>query len=124
MDHFAFPGNIDFAADDQGAFSRIIFERLLSLFIVCETMFTIGESRTIPHANDTQTQQMAPNPCPGRFSTETPLEQESRHQIQREQRMRRRQQETAEQREQRLACTAKETPKTRDRGTGDYNQRH
>ena len=60
MDHFAFPGNIDFAADDQGAFSRIIFERLLCLFIVCETMFTIGESRTISHANDTQTQQMAP----------------------------------------------------------------
>ena len=124
MDHFAFPGNIDFAADDQGAFSRIIFERLLSLFIVCETMFTIGESRTISHANDTQTQQMAPNPRPGRFSTETPLERERRLQIQREQRMRRRQQETAEQREQRLACTAKETPKTRDRGTGDYNQRH
>ena len=60
MDHFAFPGNIDFAADDQGAFSRIIFKRLLCLFIVCETMFTIGESRTISHANDTQTQQMAP----------------------------------------------------------------
>ena len=34
--HFAFPGNIDFAADDQGAFSRIIHERLLCLLIVCE----------------------------------------------------------------------------------------
>ena len=119
MEHFAFPGNIDFAADDQGAFSRIIFKRLLCLFIVCETMFTIGESRTISHANDTQTQQMAPNPRPGRFSTETPLEQERRLQIQREQRGRRRQQETTELREHRLAlaCTAKATPKTRDRGT-------
>ena len=120
---FAFPGNTDFAADDQGAFSRIIFERLLCLFIVCETMFTIGESRTISYANDTQRQQMASNPRPGRFSTETPLEQERRLQIQREQRGRRRQQETAEQREHRLACTAKATPKTRDRGTGDWNIR-
>ena len=120
---FAFPGNIDFAADDHGAFSRIIFERLLCLFIVCETMFTIGESRTISYANDTQRQQMASNPRPGRFSTETPLEQELRLQIEREQRGRRRQQETAEEREHRLACTAKATPKTRDRGTGDWNIR-
>ena len=73
------------------------------LFIVCETKFTIGESRTISHANDTQAQQVAPNPCPGRFSTETPLQRERRLQIQREQRRRRRQQETAEQKEHRLA---------------------
>ena len=97
--------------------------RLLCLFIVCEIMFIIGESRTISHANDTQTQQMAPNPRPGRFSTETPLEQERRLQIQRELRGRRRQQETAGEREHRLACTAKATPKTRDRGTGDWNIR-
>ena len=44
----------------------------------------------------TQAQQVAPNPRPGRFSTETPLERERRVQIQREQRSRRRQQETAE----------------------------
>ena len=96
MEHFAFPGNIDLAADDQ---RRI----LMCLFIVCETKFTIGESRTISHANDTQAQQVAPNPRPGRFSTETPLERERRLQIQREQRRRRRQQETAEHREHRLA---------------------
>ena len=47
--------------------------------------------------------QVAPNPRPGRFSTETPLERERRLQIQREQRRRRRQQETAEQKEHRLA---------------------
>ena len=47
MEHFAFPGLIDFAANDQGAFC-------CQLFIVRETMFTIGESRTISHANDTQ----------------------------------------------------------------------
>ena len=76
---------------------------LLCLFIVCESKFTIGESRTISHANDTKAQQVASNPRPGRFSTETPLEQERRLQIQREQRRRRRQQETAEQREHRLA---------------------
>ena len=103
MEHFAFPGNIDFAADDQGAFSCIIHERLLCLFIVCETMFTIGESRTISNANDTQARQVAPNPRRGRFSTETPLERERRLEIQREQRRRRRQQETAEQREHRPA---------------------
>ena len=46
---------------------------------------------------------MAPNPRPGRFITETPLERERQLQIQREQRRRRRQQETAEQKEHRLA---------------------
>ena len=96
MEHFAFPGNIDFAADDQ----RCI---LMCLFIVCESKFTIGESRTISHANDTQAQQVTPNPRPGRFSTETPLERERRLQIQREQRRRKSQQETAEQKEHRLA---------------------
>ena len=75
----------------------------MSLFIVCKTKFTIGESRTISHANDTQAQQVAPNPRPERFSTATPLERERRLQIQREQQRRRRQQETAEQKEHRLA---------------------
>ena len=39
-------------------------------------MFTIGESRTIFHPNDTelQAQQVAANPRRGRFSAETPLE--------------------------------------------------
>ena len=66
-------------------------------------MFTIGESRTISNAIDTQARQVAPNPRRGRFSTETPLERERRLEIKREQRRRRRQQETAEQREHRLA---------------------
>ena len=43
---------------------------------------------------------MAPNPRPRRFSTKTPLVREYRLQIQREQRRRRCQQETAEQKEQ------------------------
>ena len=117
MDHFAFPGNIDFAADDQGAFSRIFFERLLRLFIVCETMFTIGESGTISNANDTQAQQVALNPRRRRFSTETPLERERRLEIQREQRRRRRQQETAQQREQ------QDNKSQTNRGTGNWNIR-
>ena len=75
----------------------------MCLFIVCESKFTIGESRTISHANDTQAQQVTPNPPPGRFSTETPLERERRLQIQREQRRRKSQQVTAEQKEHRLA---------------------
>ena len=75
MEHSAFPGNLDFAADDQGAFSCFIHEKLMCLFIVCETMFTIGESRAISHANDTelQAQQVPANPRRGRFSIETPL---------------------------------------------------
>ena len=55
-----------------------------------ETTFTIGESRTISNANDTQAQQVAPNPRRGRFSTETPLKLERRLEIHREQRRRRR----------------------------------
>ena len=96
MEHFAFPGNKDFAADDQGAFHVLFMKGLLCLFIVCETMFTIGKSRTISNANDTQAQQVAPNPCGGRFSTEI---REHRLEIQREQRRRRRQQQTEEQKE-------------------------
>ena len=51
-------------------------ERLMCLFIVCETMFTIGESRAISYENETelQAQQVAANPRRGRFSIETPLE--------------------------------------------------
>ncbi|CAH3188919.1 unnamed protein product, partial [Porites evermanni] len=74
----------------------------MCLFIVCEAKFTIGESRIISHANDTQAQQVTPNPRPGRFSTETPLERERRLQIQREQRRRRSQQETAQTAEQKV----------------------
>ena len=66
-------------------------------------MFTIGESRAISHANDTDQQaQVAANPRRGRFSTETPLQRERRLEIL-PQRRRRRQQETAEQREHHLA---------------------
>ena len=63
----AFPGNINFAADDQGAFSCIIHERLLCLLIGCETMFTIDESPTISHETDTELQarQVAANPRRG-----------------------------------------------------------
>ena len=68
--HFAFPGNKDFAADYQGAFHILFMKGFLCLFIVCETMFTIGKSWTISSANDTQAQQVVPNPRRGRFSTE------------------------------------------------------
>ena len=76
MEHFAFPGNLDFAAYDQGTSSCIIHERLLWLFIVCDTMFIIGESRTISNANDTElhAQQVTANPRRGRFYIETPPE--------------------------------------------------
>ena len=69
-----FPGNRDFAAEDQC--SCCIREGLMCVLIVCETMFTIGESRAISYANDTeqQTQKLAGNPRRRRISTETPLE--------------------------------------------------
>ena len=75
MEHFAFPGNIDFAADDQ---------RIVILFMKGSCVYssmkqswnniyeTIGESRAISHSDDTeQEQQVAGNPL---FSTETPLQ--------------------------------------------------
>ena len=48
----------------------------MCVFIVCESMFTIGESRAISDANDTEqeTQKLARNPRRRRFSTETPRE--------------------------------------------------
>ena len=48
----------------------------MCLFIVCETMFTIGDSRATSHGNDTEqkAQQVAANPYLGRFCTENPLE--------------------------------------------------
>ena len=73
--------------------------------IVCEKMFTVGETRPISDANEREQQtqqrwieQAAGNSCPRRFPTETPLKREGR----REQRRRRRKQ-TTEQREHRLA---------------------
>ena len=80
-EHFAFPDNIDFAADDHDAFSCFINERLMCLFIVCEIMFTIGGSRAISHRNDTeqQAQQVAAIPRRRKFSTETPLENADIH---------------------------------------------
>ena len=75
MEHFVFPGNTDFA-DDQGALACFIHEGLMCLFIVCETLFTIGESRAISHANNTQqqAQQVAGNPRRRGVSTQTPLD--------------------------------------------------
>ena len=47
----------------------------MCLFIVCETMFTVGESRAISHASYTeqQAQQVAGNPRRRKFATESPL---------------------------------------------------
>ena len=63
MAQFLLPGSIDFAADHHGALSCCIHEELMCLFLVCETMFTIGASQAISHANDTeqQAQQVAVN---------------------------------------------------------------
>ena len=39
-----------------GVLSRFIYERLMSLFIICQTVFTIGESRSISQAIERQRQ--------------------------------------------------------------------
>ena len=76
MEHFLFPGNIDFAADDQGALECCIYEGLIGLCNACETTFMIGESGAIFYAYDTeqQEQQVTGNPRRRKFSTKTPLE--------------------------------------------------
>ena len=54
-----------FPIDDQS-----IHEDLTCLFIVCETMFTIGESQAISHANVTEQkthEQPALNPLRGKI---------------------------------------------------------
>ena len=56
MEHFAFPGNIDFAADDQGAF-HVLFMKA-DVFI---HRARIGQSRA--NYTEQQAQQVAGNPC-------------------------------------------------------------
>ena len=63
-------------------------ERLTSLFIVCQTMLTIGELRLISEANERERQarehsiqQAAEKPHRGRFTINTPLQQEWRLEI-------------------------------------------
>ena len=53
MEHFAFPGNKDFAADDQRIFMYCSWRA--DVFIH-PSVFTISESRAISHANDTEQQ--------------------------------------------------------------------
>ena len=68
-----------------------------SLFIVCQTMFTLCESRSISQTIERERQaqdqrfiqQVAGNPRWGRFTIETPLQRERGLEIQREQRRRR-----------------------------------
>ena len=81
------------------------------------TMFTVGQSPPISRANERQQQiqqpwiqEVAGNHRLGRFTNETPEERERRLEIQREQRRRTRQQETAEQREHRLAQRRQRRP--------------
>ena len=63
MEHFAFPGNIDL----------MTLMTMKGWCVYSSSIFTIGESRAISHANDTgqQAQQVAGNP---RFSAESPPE--------------------------------------------------
>ena len=94
----------------------------MCLFIVCESKFTIGESRTISHANDTQAQQVVPNPRPGSFPPKLLWSENADFKFSVNNERRRSQQETAEQKEHRLA--QRRQRRQQETGTGDWNQRH
>ena len=67
-----------------GALSCFIHERLTSLFIVCQTMFTLGKSQSISQTTERERQgkgqrfiqQVAGNPRWGRFTIATLLQRE------------------------------------------------
>ena len=92
MEYFAFSGNIDFAADNQGTFWCVYSSSVnQSLPLVNHEQFLMQ----MTHKHNKWLQIVAQED----FSTEIPLERERGLQIQRDQRRRRRQQETAEQQE-------------------------
>ena len=80
MEHFAFPGNIDFATDYQGAWNRV-FKLLQSTHKHNKWLQILAQEDLLPKLLWSEKRQL---------------------QIQREQRRRRRQQETAEQKEHRF----------------------
>ena len=83
MEYFAFPGSIDFAAHNKGAFS--CFHRLYNRWI----------TNNFPYKwHRTASKTSGCNSSPRRIFHQTPLEREHRLEIQREQRRRRRHQET------------------------------
>ena len=78
------------------ALSCFVHERLMSLFIVCQTMFTICESRSVSQTTERERQaqdKVSFNKWPGILVAEdlprTPLQRERGLEIQREQRRRR-----------------------------------
>ena len=103
MEHFAFPDNMDFAADSQGAFSCFInysWKADVFIYRLWNSVYDRWITSNFPYKwHTTAAQQVAAIPRRVRFSTEIPLERERRLKIQRKQRRRRRQQEIAEQRE-------------------------
>ena len=94
-----FLGNIDFAADDQGALSCCIHEGRMCLFIVCETVFYEQFPMQMT-CTEQQAQQVAEILAGEGFPPK--LLWRTQTKIYR-QRTRRRQKETARQREYRLA---------------------
>ena len=96
---------------------------LICLFIVCESKVTIRESRTISHANDTKAQQVAPNPSSRKnfhrnsSGVRTPTSNSAWTTKEKTSTRNREAEGTS-------LSAAKATPKTRDRGTEDWNQRH
>ena len=122
MEHFAFPGNIDFATDEQGTFSCIIHERLLRLFIVSETnVYNRWITINFPckwHTSTTSGSKSSPRKIFHRNSpgARTPTSNS-------EWTMKEKTSTRNQGAERTSLSTAKATPTTRDRGTGDWNMR-
>ena len=99
---------------------------LMCLFFVCETKFNIGESRTISHANETQTQQvqnLAQEDFPPKLLWNENAEfkfsvNNEREDVNKKPRSR----EHIAQHSEGNATYKRQSPG--DRGTGDWNQRH
>ena len=76
MEHFVFPGNIDFATDDRCTF--MFYSWKADVFVIHCLWNNVYDwwITSNSHANDTEqeAQQVAGNPHRGRFSTKTPLE--------------------------------------------------
>ena len=107
MEHFAFPGNIDFAADYQGAWNRV-YHRWITNNFPCKwhTSTTSGSKsspRKIFHRNSSGARTPTSNSA---WTTKEKTSTRNRGA------------------EGTSLSTAKATPTTRDRGTGDWNQRH
>ena len=107
MEHFAFPGNIDFAADYQGPWNRVYHRRITNNFPCNRHISTTSGSKSSPrkifYRNSSGARTLTSNSA---WTTKEKTSTRNRGA------------------EGTSLSTAKATPTTRDRGIGDWNHRH